>query len=95
MIISTKIQIESDTNPEAGFDLGIISLEYLNKDITAQNFNIIQNTPFNNLKGGKIFFGYTSKLCDRKIVILYSMAIITEEIQAFFSRFRRKSCLEL
>lgn len=92
--ISTNIQIESEDDTEGGYDLGIISLKYLNKEIAERNFNFIQNATLKNLKGGKIFVGYTSKQCGKIIVILYSKAIVTDVIQTYFSRFRRNSCSE-
>jgi len=56
---------------------------------TASGINaIIENSKVRNLKGGKIFIGYTSKLCGSNIALLYSSAVPTGEIKAYFSHLK-------
>ncbi|MCP3863049.1 MAG: hypothetical protein GY695_07900 [Aestuariibacter sp.] len=85
--ISTNIRIEDENDTEGGYDLGIVSLKYPNEEIAKRNFDLIQNSHSKNLKGGKVFVGYTSKLCNKAIVIIYSKAILTNEINEYFSHF--------
>ncbi|MCP4343124.1 MAG: hypothetical protein GY799_30680 [Desulfobulbaceae bacterium] len=90
--ISTNIQIKEESDTEGSYDLGIVRLEYPSEAVAEQNFDFIQNNQSKNLKGGKIFIGYTCKLCDKAILIIYSKAILTNEINAYFTHFNTSLC---
>lgn len=91
-IHSKDINIEQGGDTEGGYDLGIITLIYMNHK-TANDINsIITHTKTRNLKGGKIFIGYTSKQCGKNVVLLYSRAILTGKIKAYFKHIKNVKC---
>jgi hypothetical protein len=87
LIKSRFINLEEDVDTEGGYDLLLILLEYPNSSISDSNFKKIIQSPNKNLKGGKIFMGYTALQCDKQIILIASSAIATRKIKSYFNHF--------
>ncbi len=89
---STEINIEQKDNTEGGFDLGIINIKYNSKEAAQKSFDIINNSKLPNLKGGKIFIGFTAKQCKNSVILIHSKAVLTNEIKGYFKYFESVFC---
>jgi hypothetical protein len=86
-IKSRFINLSEDVVADGGYDLLLVLLEYPNSSISDSNFKKIIQSPNKNLKGGKIFMGYTALQCDAQIILISSPAIATREIKTYFNDF--------
>lgn len=89
---STEINIEQKDDTEGGFDLGIINIKYNSKEDAQKSIAIINSSKSPNLKGGKIFIGFTAKQCNKSVALIYSKAILTDEIKGYFEHFKSAFC---
>ena len=91
-ISDAEVNVQESRDSEGGYDLGIIRLQYSDSNTASRINSVIENNKVKNLKGGKIFIGYTSKQCGNNVVLLYSSAVLTDKIKAYFSHIKNINC---
>jgi hypothetical protein len=92
-IESHLINLSEVPDSEGGYELNLLKITYPNLETSSTNYSKIINSPNKNLKGGKIFMGYTAKQCDKEIILIASPAVATDEIKSYFSHFRNSTHL--
>ncbi len=92
-IESRYINVSEIPDSKGGYELIILKITYPNLEISSVNYSKIINSPNKNLKGGKIFIGYTAKQCDNEIILIASLAVASEKIKSYFSHFQKSAYL--
>jgi hypothetical protein len=92
-IESLLINLSEVPDSEGGYELNLLKITYPNLETSSTNYSKIINSPNKNLKGGKIFMGYTAKQCDKEIILISSPAVATDEIKSYFSHFQESTHL--
>ena len=81
---SKQLNIAELIDTEGGFDLGLLKITYSSSDVSKKNFDAILLSKNKNLKGSKVFIGYTAIRCEKDVVIISSPAVVTREIKEYF-----------
>jgi hypothetical protein len=92
-IESRYINVSEIPDSKGGYELIILKISYPNLETSSANYNKIINSPNKNLKGGKIFIGYTTKQCANEIILIASLAVASEKIKNYFSHFQESAYL--
>lgn len=81
---SKHLNISELTDTEGGFELQILKITYNSTEASKKNIDVILTSKNKNLKGSKVFIGYTAIRCDKDIAIISSPAVATKEIKDYF-----------
>lgn len=92
-IESRYINVSEIPDSKGGYELILLKITYPNLQISSTNYNKIIKSHNKNLKGGKIFIGYSARQCANEIIIIASPAIVAEKIKSYFSSFQESAIL--
>lgn len=87
-IQSRNINMSEVTDTEGGYELGMLLISYKNSDISNEHYKTIISSPNKNLRGTKVFIGYTALQCGSDVIIISSPAVVTKKIKNYFLHFK-------
>ena len=87
---SRLINLAELTDKEGGFELGFLQISYKNNHDSEASFKAILQSTNRNLKGTKVFIGYTALHCDNNVFIISSPAVVSKEIKSYFSHLKTR-----
>jgi len=92
-INSRTVNLAEISDTEGGYELGLLELNYSDSKTSDKHYKTIIQSLNKNLRGSKIFIGYTAIQCDKNVVIISSPAVVTKKIKSYFSHVKNANHL--